>query len=95
MHWDLQDLTLATSRILSRNNQLWKGAKPERLPRRIRRGSKIFWMMEMKEKSEGQTRREKAVARIRSNEPSRKNTKKLGHGMDTIQSKWKRSQENS
>ena len=35
-------------------------------------------MMETKKKSEGQIRREKAVARLRSNEPSREKNKKLG-----------------
>ena len=59
-HWDLQDLTLATSRILSRDNRLWKGTKPERFPRKIRKGLKIFWMMEREKESESQIRRKKS-----------------------------------
>ena len=63
--------------LLSRNNCLWKGARPERLPRRVRRGSKIFWMMEKLREAEGRNRQEKAAARFLSNEPSRDKTKKL------------------
>ena len=71
-------MTSTTSRILSRDNRLWKGVRPKRLPRRVRRGSKIFWMMETRKKSEGHDRREEAAARFRSNEPSREKNKKLG-----------------